>query len=70
MSLPVPKAFSTEIEVRFPDNINVPSEMKEWCSVTRENLDRLKEKVLILESTEIAILRKKVKQLEDQIKGL
>ena len=48
MSLPVPKAFSTEIEVRFPDNINVPSEMKEWCSVTRENLDRLKDVVFII----------------------
>ena len=70
MSLPVSRPFSADIEVRFPDAMDVPPEMEEWCAVTKENLDRLREKVLILEGTDIATLQAKVKKLEKKLEEL
>lgn len=68
MTLPTPKSFSTDIEVRFPDD--APEGMEDWYGTLKENLNRLREKVLILESTDIATLQRKVSKLERQIKEL
>lgn len=68
MTLPTPKSFSADIEVRFPDD--APEGMEDWYGTLKENLNRLREKVLILESTDIATLQRKVSKLERQIKEL
>ena len=48
MNLPKPQPFSRDIEARFPVEESVPEDMKEWWVETRENLERLKDKITAL----------------------
>ena len=50
MNIPQPKPFTQAIEAKFPETEAVPKDMQEWWMETRENLDRLKDKITTLES--------------------
>jgi archaellum component FlaC len=39
------KQYSKDIEARFLDDSSVPSELKNWWNETRDNLERLKDKI-------------------------
>jgi hypothetical protein len=60
MSDPVVRTFAQDTEVRFPEEDTVPKELREWWIETRENLERLKDKLTILEISNQALK----KQLE------
>jgi hypothetical protein len=45
MNLPKPKGFSTDVDVRFPESDKVPPEIRNWWISTRNNLERLKDKI-------------------------
>ena len=49
MSDPVIRSFAQDTEIRFPEEDTVPNEMKEWWVEVRENLDRMKDKIVSLE---------------------
>ena len=49
MSDPVVRNFAQDTEVRFPEEDTVPKSMKEWWVETRENLDRMKDRIISLE---------------------
>ena len=49
MTTPVVRSFNKDIEARFPDAESVPENLKDWWVETRENLDRLKDKISELE---------------------
>lgn len=59
MTTPVIRTFSRDIEARFPDEESVPSELREWWIETRENLERLKDKITTL-TTENESLKARV----------
>lgn len=42
---PTVRQFSQNIEARFLEDDSVPEELREWWSETRENLERLKDKI-------------------------
>lgn len=48
MNLPKPQPFTRDIEARFPVDESVPEDMREWWVETRENLERLKDKITAL----------------------
>ena len=62
MTTPVIRTFSRDIEARFPDEGTVPMELQEWWIETRENLERLKDKITSL-TTENESLRTQVASL-------
>jgi len=62
MTTPVIRTFSRDIEARFPDEETVPMELREWWIETRENLERLKDKVTSL-TTENESLKTQVASL-------
>ena len=49
MTTPVVRSFNKDIEARFPEAESVPENLKDWWVETRENLDRLKDKISELE---------------------
>jgi hypothetical protein len=49
MSDPVIRSFARDTEIRFPEEDTVPSDMKEWWVEVRENLDRMKDRIISLE---------------------
>jgi hypothetical protein len=49
MSDPVIRSFAQDTEIRFPEEDTVPKDMKEWWVETRENLDRIKDKMSSLQ---------------------
>lgn len=49
MSDPVIRSFAQDTEIRFPEEDTVPQDMKEWWVETRENLDRIKDKMSSLQ---------------------
>jgi chromosome segregation ATPase len=49
MTTPVVRSFNKDIEARFPEAEAVPENLKDWWMETRENLDRLKDKISELE---------------------
>lgn len=49
MTTPVVRSFNKDIEARFPEAEAVPENLKSWWVETRENLDRLKDKISELE---------------------
>lgn len=49
MTTPVVRSFNKDIEARFPEAESVPENLKSWWVETRENLDRLKDKINELE---------------------
>ena len=63
MSLPNVRAFSINTEARFPEEESVPNDLKKWWSETRENLERLKDRISQLE-TENQELKDRVLKLE------
>jgi hypothetical protein len=62
MTTPVIRTFSRDIEARFPDEGTVPMELREWWIETRENLERLKDKITSL-TTENESLKTQVASL-------
>ena len=62
MSDPVIRSFAQDTEVRFPEEDTVPKDMKEWWVETRENLERLKDKITSL-TTENESLKTQVASL-------
>jgi hypothetical protein len=62
MTTPVIRTFSRDIEARFPDEASVPAELREWWVETRENLERLKDKITTL-TTENESLKARVSSL-------
>jgi len=62
MTTPVIRTFSRDIEARFPDEDSVPSDLREWWIDTRENLERLKDKITTL-TTENESLKARVSSL-------
>ena len=62
MSDPVIRSFAQDTEVRFPGEDTVPSELKEWWIETRENLERLKDKIQSLE-IDNQVLKKRLESL-------
>jgi len=62
MSDPVIRSFSQDTEVRFPEEDAVPNELKEWWIETRENLERLKDKIQSLE-IDNQVLKKRLESL-------
>jgi len=49
MSDPVIRSFAQDTEIRFPEEDTVPNDMKEWWIEVRENLDRMKDRIVSLE---------------------
>jgi len=49
MSDPVIRSFAKDTEIRFPEEDTVPNDMKEWWIEVRENLDRMKDRIVSLE---------------------
>jgi hypothetical protein len=62
MSDPVIRSFAQDTEVRFPEEDTVPNELKEWWIETRENLERLKDKIQSLE-IDNQVLKKRLESL-------
>lgn len=50
MSNPVIRSFQRDTEARFPEEDSVPENLRPWWAETRENLERLKDKIFALES--------------------
>ena len=44
-NLPKVRGFSSDVDVRFPESDKVPAEIRTWWISTRENLERLKDKI-------------------------
>lgn len=63
MSLPTVRAFSISTEARFPEEESVPQNLRVWWNETRENLERLKDKISQLEA-ENQDLKERVLKLE------
>ena len=49
MSDPVIRSFAQDTEIRFPEEDTVPKDMREWWVEVRENLDRMKDRLISLE---------------------
>jgi len=49
MSDPVIRSFAKDTEIRFPEEDTVPNDMNEWWIEVRENLDRMKDRIVSLE---------------------
>jgi len=62
MSTPTIRTFSQDIEARFPEEDMVPQELRGWWIETRENLERLKDKITSL-YIENETLKKQVSEL-------
>jgi len=62
MTTPIIRSFTRDIEARFPAEDEVPSEMRDWWIETRENLERLKDKITTL-TTENESLKARVSSL-------
>jgi hypothetical protein len=58
MSTPVVRNFARDTDVRFPEEDTVPNELKEWWVETRENLERLKDRITSLEIQNETLTRK------------
>lgn len=63
MTLPTVRAFQINTEARFPEEEAVPKDLKKWWAETRENLERLKDKISQLEA-ENQDLKERVLKLE------
>ena len=46
MSDPVIRSFAQDTEIRFPEEDTVPKDMREWWVEVRENLDRMKDRLI------------------------
>jgi len=62
MSDPVVRTFAQDTEVRFPEEDTVPNELKDWWIETRENLERLTDKIQSLE-IDNQVLKKRLESL-------
>ena len=62
MTTPIIRSFTRDIEARFPAEEEVPKEMRDWWIETRENLERLKDKITSL-TTENESLKAQVASL-------
>ncbi len=65
MSNPVIRSFSQDIEVRFLEEETVPKNMRDWWIETRENLERLKDKITDLQ-IENESLKSKLSSITNQ----
>lgn len=63
MSTPIVRNFAQDTEVRFPEEDTVPKELKDWWIETRENLERIKDKITSLEIDNEA-LKKQLESLQ------
>lgn len=69
--IPQIRQFSRDIEVRFLEDESVPLELRQWWAGTRENLERLKDKVQKLQveneslSTQLSQLSSTTNQFTD-----
>jgi|14_taG_2_1085336.scaffolds.fasta_scaffold185441_1 hypothetical protein len=68
MTTPIIRSFTRDIEARFPAEDEVPPEMRNWWIETRENLERLKDKVVTL-ATENESLQLKINSLSSGQQG-
>lgn len=50
MNQPQVKPFSQALEAEFPEIESVPENMRDWWVETKENLDRLNDKITTIES--------------------
>jgi predicted nuclease with TOPRIM domain len=50
MSTPTVRSFSRNIEARFLEEDSVPKELQAWWAETRDNLERLKDKITELQA--------------------
>ena len=50
MSNPVIRSFQRDTEARFPEEESVSEDLRSWWTETRENLERLKDKISALET--------------------
>lgn len=50
MSNPVIRSFAQDTEARFPEEDAVPKDLENWWIETRENLERLKDKIVELQA--------------------
>lgn len=66
MNLPKFKPFSQDIAVQFPPEESVPEQMEDWWTETRENLNRLKDKISILEQ-ENQILKRQISSILERL---
>lgn len=66
MSTPVVRSFAQDTESRFPEEDAVPGELREWWIETRENLERLKDKITSLSIANEA-LTKQVSELTSPV---
>ena len=57
MSTPVVRNFARDTDVRFPEEDAVPGELREWWVETRENLERLKDRITSLEIQNETLVR-------------
>lgn len=55
MSEPVVRTFAQDTEVRFPEEDAVPQDLRDWWIETRENLERIKDKITNLEAENQAL---------------
>ena len=71
MNLPKSKPFSRDTEAKFPVEESVPQELRDWWTETRENLERLKDKITSLKlenetlNQSINSLELRVRKIED-----
>lgn len=63
MSSPVVRKFDRNVEAQFPAEESVPQNLREWWMETKTNLDRLKDRTLLLEQ-EIESLKSRIRSLE------
>lgn len=67
MSIPIARAFKTAIDTRFPEVDEVPTELQDWYKKTQENLERMNDRVVDLEKTDINVVtdfRQNITQIE------
>jgi gas vesicle protein len=62
---PTIRSFSQDIEVRFLEEEAVPEEIRDWWIATRENLERLKDKITDLQ-TENESLKSQLSSISNQ----